>query len=114
MEYRERVRLVARALLFGAGLAALAVPTLVVAGHTLRFASEQVFAIGALVLGFSVLGWSGTVFAGRGIEHFQEYLGGNADWSEADSRQAMVVLGCVGAGGMAGATLATIAVGSVL
>jgi hypothetical protein len=114
MDLRERVRLVGRALALGAGLAAVGVLALVLYGETLQFASSKMFALGALVFGFSLLGWSGSVFAGKGIENFQKHLGGNADWTEADSRQAMVVLGSVGAGGMVGASVATWFVGTVL
>ena len=111
---RERARQLGRALLLGAVLAGLAVPALVLSGESVRFASSKVFAVGALVFGFSILGWSGSVFAGRGMESFQQYLGGRSDWSEADSRRAMTVLGSVGAGGMVGASLATVVVGSVV
>ncbi|WP_276299815.1 DUF7268 family protein [Halorussus lipolyticus] len=111
---RERVRQLGRALLLGAVLAGIAVPVVVLSGETVRFASEKVFAVGALVFGFSLLGWSGSVFAGRGMENFQRYIGGRSDWSEADSRRAMTVLGSVGVGGMMGASLATWVVGSVV
>ena len=111
---RERARRLGRALLLGAVLAGLAVPALVLSGESVRFASSKVFAVGALVFGFSILGWSGSVFAGRGMENFQQHLGGRSDWSEADSRRAMTVLGSVGAGGMVGASLATVVVGSVV
>ncbi|WP_435180861.1 DUF7268 family protein [Halorussus sp. AFM4] len=110
---RQRAREVGRATLLGAGLGALGLVALVAAGEPVDLASETVFAVGALVFGFSLLGWSGTVFAGRGIESFQRHLGGRSDWSAADSRQAMAVLGGVGVGGMAGASLATVVVGSV-
>lgn len=110
-DLRERLRRVGRATLFGGVLGVFVLVVLVVAGESLRFASEKVFAVGALVFGFSLLGWSGTVFAGRGIENFQRHIGGRSDWSEADSRQAMVVLGSVGLGGMVGASLATMVVG---
>jgi hypothetical protein len=111
---RERARQLGRALLLGAAMAAIAVPVLVASGESVRFASEKVFAVGALVFGFSLLGWSGSVFAGRGMENFQRYIGGRSDWSEADSRRAMTVLGSVGVGGMIGASLATMVVGSVV
>lgn len=111
---RERARQLGRALLFGAVLAGVAVPALVLSGESVQFASSKVFAVAALVFGFSLLGWSGSVFAGRGMESFQRYLGGRSDWSEADSRRAMTVLGSVGIGGMVGASLATLVVGSVV
>ena len=113
MDLRRRVRVVGRAIVLGAVLAALAVPALVVAGETVQFASEKVFAVGALVFGFALLGWSGSVFAGRGIENAQEHLDVSSNWTEADSRRAMTVLGGVGVGGMVGASLATMALGGV-
>jgi hypothetical protein len=111
--FRQRAREVGRAVALGAALGALAVPVVVVSGESVGFASEKVFAVAALVFGFSLLGWSGSVFAGRGIENFQRHIGGRSDWSAADSRQAMAVLGGVGLGGMVGATLATLVVASV-
>jgi len=114
MGLRESGRLVGRALALGALAAGVAVPALVLAGETVGFASQKVFAVGTLVFGFSILGWSGSVFAGEGIENFQKHLGGGSNWSEADSRQAMVVLGSVGAGGMVGASVATVVVGGLV
>lgn len=114
MDLRKRVRLVGRALLLGVVLSGVAVPALVIWGESVTFASEKIFAVGALVFGFSILGWSGSVFAGKGIESFQRHLGGRSDWSEADSRQAMVLLGSVGVGGMVGASLATMVVGALV
>ena len=111
---RERARRIGRALLLGAVLAGVAVPTLVLSGESVAFASEKIFAVGALVFGFSLLGWSGSVFAGRGMENFQRHIGGRSDWSEADSRRAMVLLGSVGIGGMVGASLATMVVGTIV
>jgi len=111
---RERARQAGRALAFGGALAGVGVVALVVSGETLEFASTKVFAVGALVFGFSLLGWSGSVFAGRGIENFQRHIGGRSDWSEADSRRAMVVLGSVGLGGMVGASVTTALVGAVV
>lgn len=108
----ERARELGRATLYGGVLAALGVVILVLSGESLGFASEKVFAVGALVFGFSLLGWSGSVFAGKGIENFQRHIGGRSDWSEADSRRAMAFLGGVGVGGMVGATLATVVLGS--
>ena len=110
---RRRAREIGRATLLGAGLGAFGLVVLVATGEPVDPASETVFAVGALVFGFSLLGWSGSVFAGRGIENFQRHLGGPSDWSEADSRQAMAVLGGVGVGGMVGASLATVVVSSV-
>jgi hypothetical protein len=111
---RERARRLGRALVLGAVLAGIAVPAVVLSGESVQFASSKLFAVGALVFGFSLLGWSGSVFAGRGMESFQRFIGGSSDWSEADSRRAMALLGSVGVGWMVGASLATIVVGSVV
>ena len=113
LELRDRLRQLGRAALLGGVLAAVGVLALVLYGTSLAFASEKVFALGALIFGFALLGWSGSVFAGRGMENFQRYLDGNSDWSAADSRRAMVVLGGVGVGGMVGATLMTMVLGSL-
>ena len=102
---RVRVRLVRRPLLAGFVLGALAVAATLVTGETLRFASRKVFALGALVFGFALLGWSGSVFVGRGVEDMQRHLETNTDWSEADSRRAMAVLGAVGFGAMVGVSV---------
>ncbi|WP_128477249.1 DUF7268 family protein [Halorussus pelagicus] len=110
---RERVRRLGRAALLGAVLAGLAVLALVLSGESVQFASENVFALGALVFGFSMLGWSGSVFVGDGIENVQRHLGGNSNWTETGSRQAMAVLGSVGLGGMVGASVVTVVLASV-
>ena len=89
----------------GFGTAALA------AARDPRFASTQVFAVGALVLGVAVLGWSGSAMAGRSIETMQRHLDTGSDWTEADSRRAMARLVGFGAGVMAGVVLATALLG---
>ena len=111
---RERARTVGRATLLGTVLGVVGVALLVALGETLRFASETVFAVGALVLGFALLGWSGSVFAGRGIENAQEHLDVSSNWSEAASRRAMVVLLGVGAGVMVGSSGATVVLDAVV
>ncbi|MFC4448741.1 DUF7268 family protein [Halorussus aquaticus] len=111
---RERAREVWRAALLGAALGAFGLVAVVVAGETLQFASEKLFALAALVFGFSLLGWSGSMFAGRGMENFQKHLGGRSDWSAADSRQAMAVLGGVGVGGMVGVSVGTAVLANVV
>ncbi|USZ74544.1 hypothetical protein NGM07_13960 [Halorussus vallis] len=112
-DWRRRARRVGRAAGLGFAAGALAVGGFVAAGETVRFASDTVFAVGALILGFAVLGWSGSVFAGRGIENAQEHLDVSSNWSEADSRRAMTLLAGVGVGGMVGSVLATLALGGV-
>lgn len=61
-----------------------------------------VFGVGALVFGFGLLGWSGSVFAGRGIENMQTYMETNTGWTEHDSRRAMARLLGFGFGVMTG------------
>jgi hypothetical protein len=107
---RPRARLVATALATGfvvGVLASLVLPT-VVGGQTARV---KTFAVGALLLGFGTLGWSGSVMAGRGIETAQRYMETGADWSETDSRRAMTRVGSFGAGLMLAVPLVTAARG---
>ncbi|WP_458206805.1 DUF7268 family protein [Haladaptatus sp. NG-SE-30] len=103
-----RVRLVSRFGLYGLVLGGVGVLLVVAAGETVTFASRKVFAVAALALGFGVLGWSGSVFAGQAVENMQEYLDSNSDWTEADSRRAMTVIGSLGAGGMLGTSVMTL------
>ncbi|HET7323223.1 MAG TPA: hypothetical protein VFJ06_02700 [Halococcus sp.] len=72
-----------------------------------RFASTQVFAVGALVFGFAVLGWSGSALAGRGIETMQRHLDTATEWTERDSRRAMTRIAGFGAGVMIGVVAVT-------
>lgn len=105
---RPRARLVARFGLFGALLGGVGVLLLVTSGEAVAFASRTAFSVGALVFGLALLGWSGSVFAGGAIENMQKHLGSNSDWTEADSRRAMAVLGSLGGGGMVGSSVMTI------
>lgn len=68
-------------------------------------AVTTIFALGALLLGFGLLGWSGSVFAGRGIENMQTYMETNTGWTEHDSRRAMARILGFGVGVMVGAPL---------
>jgi hypothetical protein len=61
----------------------------------------------ALALGFGVLGWSGSIFAGRGFEAMQRHLDTGTNWTERDSRRAMTRISGFGAGGMLGVVVAT-------
>jgi len=102
---RRRLVLVGSALGVGVAVGALAM-----AGATLytgdpRGSEGTVFALGALGLGFGLLGWSGSIFAGPGIENMQRYMDTGAGWSEADSRRAMARIGGFGAGVMVGASV---------
>lgn len=107
---RRRVRLVAGAAGLGLVAGGLLTIGMLVLVHPddLQRASSRAFALGALALGFGVLGWSGSVIAGRGFEHAQTYLETGTDWTEHDSRRAMARISGFGAGSMLGVVLATI------
>ena len=107
---RPRARLLVTALAAGfvVGVAATAALPVVVGTETARV---KTFAVGALLLGFGVLGWSGSAMAGRGIENAQRYMETNTDWSEDDSRRAMTRVGSFGAGLMLAVPLVTAARG---
>ncbi|WP_227352836.1 DUF7268 family protein [Haladaptatus salinisoli] len=105
---RPRVRLVWRFGRYGIVLGGAGVLLAVAAGESLAFASRKAFAVSTLAFGFALLGWSGSVFAGRTVENAQEYLDTNSNWTEADSRRAMTVVGSLGAGGMVGASAMTL------
>jgi len=96
----------ATAAVAGAAVGFLAVVGLALDG-SLRAATETTFALGALALGFGVLGWSGSVMAGRGIENMQRYMDSGSDWTETDSRRAMTRISGFGVGVMVAASLAT-------
>ena len=101
-----RFRLLATAGAVGVLLGVLALAVL--AGlRTIGFASTQVFALGALALGFGVLGWSGSVLAGGAIEALQRRLDTDSDWTEHDSRRAMARIAGFGAGVMVGVVIVT-------
>lgn len=68
------------------------------------------FVAGAVLFGFGLLGWSGSVLLGNGVENAKRHLDLNTDWTEADSRRAMARFIGVGVGLMAGVAL----VGSLL
>src|SRR6056297_1845976 len=95
---RPRVRLIVRYGLAGVAVGGVGVSAVVATGESVRFASTKVFAVGALVFGFALLGWSGSVFAGEAVETMQDHL---------DSRRAMAIVGSLGAGGMVGASAMT-------
>ncbi|WP_265112352.1 DUF7268 family protein [Halosolutus halophilus] len=101
----RRVRLVVDALAAGAVVGVLVVAALIVTGETTARASELAFAIGALALGVGLLGWSGAVMAGRGIETMQDHLDASTNWTEAKSRRAMARVGGFGGGLMVGSAL---------
>lgn len=97
---RVRVRLVVGGLLAGAVVGLVATGALALYGDSAAFGTRKAFALGALVLGFGVLGWSGSVIAGRGVENLQRRLETTSGWTEADSRRAMGRIAGFGAGVM--------------
>ncbi|MFC6823866.1 DUF7268 family protein [Halopelagius fulvigenes] len=105
---RRRARIVGGA--FVVGLAVGAFGTL--AGGVARsiaWAANSAFLLGALVFGFGLLGWSGSMLAGRAFEEMTRRLDSGSDWTERDSRRAMARIGGFGAGAMlAAATLGTL------
>jgi hypothetical protein len=105
---RPRARILGTAFAVGAGVGLLATAGLVLLVDGRR-ARTTVFALGTLLFGFGVLGWSGSAMAGRGIENAQAYMETNTDWSERDSRRAMTRIAGFGAGVMVGVSV----VGSV-
>lgn len=102
-----RVRLVGSAAFVGFILAGTGVLALSLVEDT-RFASEQVFALSALVFGFGLLGWASAALSGRTIEHAKRHLDVSADWTETSARQAMARIGGFGFGGMVGVVVVTI------
>lgn len=108
-----RARLVGRAALAGAVVGTLGVVAVALATGDSRLASDQVFALAALVFAFGLLGWSGSAMMGRSIETAQEYMESDSDWTEASSRRAMARILGFGLGGMGGVIVATVVLGSV-
>lgn len=105
-----RAWVVPRARILGTAVAAgVAVGVLATVGLALvdgsRAARTTTFALGALALGVGMLGWSGSVMAGRGIENMQRHLDATTDWTEHDSRRAMTRVAGFGLGVMVGASL---------
>ncbi|MFW5903529.1 MAG: DUF7268 family protein [Halolamina sp.] len=109
-----RARLVGGALLVGLVLGALAVVVLFAYSGDLGFANRKAFAVGALFFGLALLGWSGSVMAGRGLENLQYYLDTGSSWTEEDSRRAMARIGGAGFGSMLGVSLATAVASAVV
>ena len=107
---RPRSRLLGTALAagFAVGVVATLVLPAVVGSRTARV---ETFAVGALLFGFGTLGWSGSVMAGRGVESEQRYMETDTDWSEDDSRRAMIRVGSFGAGPIPAVPLVTAARG---
>jgi hypothetical protein len=105
----RRASIVASA--FGAGLLGGAVVFGAASAYLASVAdgADAAFAAGLLCFGFGLLGWSGSVLAGKGFEEMQRRLDTGSDWTESDSRRAMARIGGFGAGTMVAAmTLGTL------
>lgn len=107
---QSRVRIVGVAAVAGAVGGVLSLAALALATGDAIFASRKTFALGALLMGFGLLGWSGSVLAGEGYESMQRHLDTGTNWTEESSRRAMARVGGFGAGWM----VATAAVDAAL
>ncbi|MFB6176420.1 MAG: hypothetical protein ABEI99_04625 [Halobaculum sp.] len=107
---RARGRLLASGFAVGAPGGLLAVAAAVLLGEPVADALTSVFAVGTLIFGFAVLGWSGSIFAGRGIESMQQHMQTGTDWTERKSRRAMARVGGFGSGLMLAAAVTESAV----
>lgn len=103
---RARGRLVGAAVLVGWLLGAAAMGVFATQ-YDPQFVSTQLFSIGALCFGFGLLGWSGSVLAGRSIETAQRHLDTGSNWTEAGSRRAMARICGFGFGVMVGVVCVT-------
>jgi hypothetical protein len=108
---RTRVHLIGSAAVVGFVLSAFTVIVLSITLYSLQLVSTQTFVLAALCFGFGLLGWSGSILAGNGIENAQRHLDTGTDWSETDSRRAMARISGFGAGGMAGVIIVTTLLG---
>ncbi len=106
-QIRAPGRRLVTAALAGAIAGGVAVAVFTIDGD-FRTATEQVFSLGALAFGLGLLGWSGSVMAGTGIENMQRYMKTRSNWTEADSRRAMTRLIGFGLGVMLVASVSTV------
>jgi hypothetical protein len=102
---RRRLRLLASGVVVGAPAGPAAVGVFVAAGRRLPDAVAAGFALGTLALGFGVLGWSGSILAGPGIDAARDHLAVGSDWTETGSRRAMTRIVGLGVGAMATTSL---------
>ena len=106
----ESLAVLARAAGIGLVAGAILVAGLALAGWSADEASATAFSLAALVFGFGLTAWSGTLLLAETLAGAHAAL--DRDWSAADTRQAMAVLAVIGAAGMVGAAVATIALGA--
>ena len=100
-------RTVARWVAVGALLGAIAAGVLLPVTGPQR-ATDTSFALGALLFGFGVATWGGTVGFGDSMSTVQSHLGGESEWTREGARQAFAVLTWVGAGWTGTAVAASI------
>lgn len=100
-----------RALLLGFVLGIVAVPAFIgLAELPPREATSTAFALGALVLGFAVISWTGAVMLGPAVESLHDYMDLASGWTEASARQAFAILSALGFGVMLGSSIASMLV----
>lgn len=100
-----------RALVLGFGLGFVAVPAFIsLAGWIPREATSTAFALGALVLGFAVISWTGAVMLGPAVESLHDYMDLASGWTEAGARQSFAILSALGFGVMLGSSIASMLV----
>jgi hypothetical protein len=105
---RLQGRRVGGAAVVGVVLATLVAGVATVVTGDAEGTTELLFSLGTLIFGFAMVGWAGSVMAGRGFENLQKHLSTGSQWTERDSRRAMSRIGGFGAGGMIGASLASV------
>ncbi|WP_206425017.1 DUF7268 family protein [Halosimplex salinum] len=102
---RPRARIVGGAAALGVVAGAAAMAALTLSSGDPGGSEATAFALGALALGFGVLGWSGSVIAGRSVEAMHRRLDTGSDWTERDSRRAMARIAGFGTGVVVGVSV---------
>lgn len=68
----------------------------------------EAFSLAALVCGFGVAAWAGSVLLAESVRRAQETLAVAPGWTEADARRAFALLGTCGAAGMVATALVSL------
>jgi len=105
---RVRLSLVGRPAGIGVGGFFILTRTVSLITSDVTGTGRRIFAVAALLFGFALIGWSGSIIAGRGFENLQHHLSTGSNWTERDSRRAMARIGGFGFGGMLGVSLSLI------
>jgi hypothetical protein len=71
----------------------------------LQYATSTAFALGALIFGLALLGWTAAVSAGPRLESANKYLETGSNFSAARTQRAMLLLTGIGLGAMVGASV---------